>query len=332
MAGTTTPSGLIWGYMFDDSGTAQPLDGEHAMRALEEQHNWIWLHFDLVDGRCVENLRDLPHLPPEAREILIGTSDRPHIETIESPEGTVIAGVVMDFARADDLDPKHMSYWRFCMLPHAFISARRTPLHTMRAVQHRVQDGRRINGVLELFDAVVHAFISALAEVGRGLGERLDEIEEEMLDNNGAGDFAELGIVRRNTVRLLRQTQPLSSIISHLLQERPAWFTDQAAEDCAQVMRVVQTVAGDLTSLQERARALQDEIASRQTEETNKRLIVISVLSVLLLPPTLISGIFGMNVGGLPFTEDKTGFFYAMTLIVVSVGGLLIALRRWRLL
>jgi zinc transporter len=45
---------------------------------------------------------------------------------------------------------------------------------------------------------------------------------------------------------------------------------------------------------------------------------VLSVLTALLMPPTLITGIFGMNTKGLPFTELETAFLWASLLMIIS--------------
>jgi zinc transporter len=64
------------------------------------------------------------------------------------------------------------------------------------------------------------------------------------------------------------------------------------------------------------------------TEETNRHLHVLSILTTLLLPPTLIAGVFGMNTKGLPFSDDENGFVWAMTLVVVSSVAVYAVMRR----
>jgi zinc transporter len=64
---------------------------------------------------------------------------------------------------------------------------------------------------------------------------------------------------------------------------------------------------------------LQDEIAAKVAAETNRHLFVLTILTALLPPPTLISGIFGMNVSDLPFTKEGNGFIWAMGLIISSI-------------
>ena len=56
----------------------------------------------------------------------------------------------------------------------------------------------------------------------------------------------------------------------------------------------------------------------RMEEESNRHLHVLSILTTLLLPPTLVTGIFGMNTKGLPLTDVETGFLWAAGLIVGS--------------
>jgi zinc transporter len=324
--------GLVWGYRFDDTGSSTRLDGAAAIRALEDRDSWIWLHFDLGDQRALHFLKNLPCVPAEALAILTGTDERQHMDHIADTHGSVIAGVAMDFERTDDIpDVRKMIPWRFCMMPHAFISARRHPLLTMQQMNFNIMGGSRFDSVLHLFDAILHSYISALAKVSHSLTEQLDTVEDDMLEDREIGDFEVLSSVRRSATRLTRQTMPLREMITHLLSERPKWFTSDAADDCNHVLQRLLTVAADLTALQERARALVDEINSRQAEQTNKRLMLLTVLSGVMLPPTLISGIFGMNVDGLPWREGPLGFSYAIGLMLLSVIGLLIWLRKLRL-
>ena len=320
--------GLIWGYRFNEDGQAEQLDAQAATRALVRQETWIWLHFDLIDGRAREALGNLEILPPEARELLLDLDPRQRMQTY----GNVIAGVISDFERADELDPRHMTCWRFCMVPHAFISARRSPLYTMAEMNEAVQAGKRFADVLHLFDSIVHSFADALSTVAHQMAEQLNEVEDGLLDTHETGDFKALGSIRRKAVRLRRQATPLQSMLHRLITQRPDWFTDSAADDCTQLAHRVDSVSADLGALQERAHALVDELDSRQTALTNRRLMLLSVVSAVLLPPTLISGIFGMNVDGLPLKDNSPwGFDITMAVMIGSVLLLLWILRRMRM-
>jgi zinc transporter len=73
-----------------------------------------------------------------------------------------------------------------------------------------------------------------------------------------------------------------------------------------------------LESVLERARLLQEEIARRTAEATNPNLYIVSLLTAIFLPITLITGIFGMNVGGLPWVEDSGGFLWVFVIMALT--------------
>jgi zinc transporter len=320
--------GLVWGYRFNEDGQADPLDLAGALAALARQESWIWLHFDLVDARSFAAINALPGLPSEVLELLCGNDAHQRIVISEQH----VAGVVVDFERSDALDSRKMAAWRFCMAPHVFISARRSPMHTMAEMHTHLRSGRQFPGVLQLFDAIVHGFAAALSAVSQKLADALDKVEDSLLDDSEAGDFEALGTVRRNAVRLHRQAAPLRKMLHQLDEQRPTWITEAAADEFAELAHRVDSVAADLTALEQRAHALQDELNSRQTTVINRRLALLSVISAVLLPPTLITGIFGMNVDGLPLKDQSPhGFGLTMVMIVVSVVGLLVWLRRLKM-
>src|SRR5262249_40123887 len=84
----------------------------------------------------------------------------------------------------------------------------------------------------------------------------------------------------------------------------------------------------DIVELRHRAHLLQDEIAAATAEATNRNLHALAVLTALFLPPTLVTGVFGMNTKGLPFSEMETAFLWAAALMVGSAGAVYWVMRR----
>ena len=52
----------------------------------------------------------------------------------------------------------------------------------------------------------------------------------------------------------------------------------------------------------------------KSSEQTNRSLHVLAIVTTVFLPASLVAGIFGMNVGGLPLTQNIDGFLWAMVL------------------
>jgi zinc transporter len=76
----------------------------------------------------------------------------------------------------------------------------------------------------------------------------------------------------------------------------------QAAEEFS-------TAVSDSAALVERVKLLQEELAALVNEQTNRTLFELTLVTVLALPINVVAGLFGMNVGGIPFTEHEYGFF-----------------------
>ena len=69
--------------------------------------------------------------------------------------------------------------------------------------------------------------------------------------------------------------------------------------------------------MRDRAHLLQEVVAIKTAEQTNRNLHVLAVVTTILLPTTLITGIFGMNVGGLPLAQDTSGFLWTMVILAL---------------
>jgi zinc transporter len=83
----------------------------------------------------------------------------------------------------------------------------------------------------------------------------------------------------------------------------------------------VQRVASlhdEVHSTQERARLLQEEMSSKVSSETNRNLATLTAVATLLLPPTFITGMIGMNVNGLLFGDNDDGYLCAIAICVAS--------------
>jgi zinc transporter len=130
---------------------------------------------------------------------------------------------------------------------------------------------------------------------------------------------------------LQRLLAPEPTALLRLLSAPPRWVQPderellrRASEDFAVVLR-------DVLALQERIKLLQDEAAAHVAEENNRSLFTLTMVTVLALPINLVSGLMGMNVGGIPLAQSEHGFWVVVALIAcVTLLLARIAVRRLR--
>jgi len=84
----------------------------------------------------------------------------------------------------------------------------------------------------------------------------------------------------------------------------------------------------DLETLRERAELVHEEWQIRVSDQLNRRMYVSALAAALFLPLTFVTGMLGINVGGLPLLNDSRGFAVVCGLVLVL--GLAEVLILWR--
>jgi zinc transporter len=165
------------------------------------------------------------------------------------------------------------------------------------------------------------------AEIG-ALGDQLDGIEDRIVCDAWHHERQSLVDARRKLVVIHRQMATLTSLFRHLDHAHRHDLSPPLSDMAARLSHQAQGLHHDSEQLQARARLLQDELMAKLTAQSNRLLYILSVMTAVLLPATLISGLFGMNVGGLPFVGENAGFWIVTAFSVMVAGGTLYAVRR----
>jgi len=131
--------------------------------------------------------------------------------------------------------------------------------------------------------------------------------------------------MRRGLVRLQRLLAPEPGALFRLLNRPPAWLQDQDIQDLRSSTEEFSLVLSDLAALVERIKLLQEEIAAKLNEQTNRTLFTLTLVTVLALPINIVAGFFGMNVGGIPLADHPHGFW----VLVVLVASFTVLAGRW---
>jgi zinc transporter len=124
-----------------------------------------------------------------------------------------------------------------------------------------------------------------------------------------------------------RLLAPEPAALFRLLQRPPNWIAADDRQDLRQATEEFTVVLTDLASLQERIKLLQEEIAAQVSEDNNRSLFLLTIVTVIALPINLTAGLLGMNVGGVPLAQHPNGFW-----IVLGVTGVVTAALGWLLL
>ena len=200
------------------------------------------------------------------------------------------------------------------------VSAR---LHSLRSIDRlrvSVKTGEQFESPISLLTHLLRDQADVLQQIARNAVTHVDEIEDGLLAGVAAAKRNSLGSLRRVFVCLRRLLAPEPGALFRLLNRPPAWFTEEDAQELRAASEEFSSVLNDLGALQERTKLLQEEISMHTTEQTNRSVYLLTVVTVLALPINIIAGLLGMNVGGVPLAQEAYGFWIIVALIVAFTG------------
>jgi zinc transporter len=211
--------------------------------------------------------------------------------------------------------------------PHGVISARRKPLESIERLRQAVAHGEQMRSPVALLVHLLRDQADVLVNIVREAVARVDTTDDRLLAGRLTRQREDLGALRRVLVRLQRLLAPEPAALFRLLQRPPPWVAPDDLQDLRQATEEFTFVLTDLASLQERIKLLQEEIAAQVSEDNNRSLFLLTIVTVMALPINLIAGLLGMNVGGVPLAQSAHGFW-----IVLAFTGMFTAAIAWLLL
>lgn len=326
LADTTPSTGIVWAYRFRPDGTAEPIPNDKVEAALAEHGGgWVWLHLALADTRCRTWIARHAPVSELAREVLAGPDRHLRLDIL----GHEIVGVVPDLHQEFAQRGDELVRLRFVMSERLLITARQRPVHSIESNRRAIESGKRFPTAISFLDAMIDQFADTVGRMAETLGDELDRAEDHVMHEEPADERQRIGRVRLQAVRVHRQLAQLRSMF-HRLEPRLAAHNAAVAAAVGTLAQKLDGLDHEVGSLHERARLLLDELDAKMTAVTNRRLFTLSILTACLLPPTLVTGFFGMNTKDMPFQNSEGGTWVAAMVALAAGLTCYWALRRMR--
>jgi zinc transporter len=301
------PPGLISAFRLKADGAVEELAVDRPIAADPE--GWLWLHFNLADARACHFLRSASYLPVAARELLVAADEHQQLHASDD----CLYGVFPDLVCGLDGITDEISFLHFAMTERLFITGRHRPLSAIEVTRKALRSGRKVPTVASLLDLIVEHVVDAVDRFADDVARKLDHIEERILADDTSEGGQRLVRIRRTTVLLHRQLVILRSLIQRLGLDHAKLALGLSTKRLSQR---IDWLDSEIVSLRDRAQLLQEEVTIKTAEQTNRNLHVLAIVTTVFLPASLIAGIFGMNVGGLPLAGRHNGFLWSMAILI----------------
>jgi zinc transporter len=314
---------LVYSYLLDGKGGAKEMDWSD-IDTWEPHMGLLWIHLDSTMPETRTWLEDKSGLSQLALESLLDQGTRPR--HILSDEGllVILRGVNCNPGE----DPEDMVAIRMLFMEHRIITIRYRRVRAVQDIQTAIEGMKGPSAAGEFLVMVAERIADRMGDTIADLDESVDALEDSVLTAQGHELRTNLAESRRKAIGLRRYIAPQRDVLFRLIQERTVFLDDIDRAYLREVAERTARFVEDVDSAKDRATITQEDLNNRLSEQMNKAMYTLSIVAAVFLPLGLLTGLLGINVGGIPGTESKWAFTLVTVLLIVVAAGLLFWFRK----
>jgi zinc transporter len=318
---------IISAYGFNGKGRGEVLSGQAIIDTINAKQ-MAWLHMDAAAPETMSWLKNnLAYLDPLIREALLAEETRPRVTEHEGGALVILRGVNLN----DNAEPEDMISIRFWIDENRIISTQFRPLKAVQDIRDRLEAGKGPYDAADFFVALTTRLFQRMEPVMLELDERTDNVEEAILGSADVRFRHDIVDIRKKAIILRRYIAPQKEVMSAMRSSSLPWLEAEHKrrinENYDRVLRYVE----ELDAVRERAQVIKDELSSILADKMNKNMYLLSIIAAIFLPLVFLTGLLGINVGGMPGADYNAAFWIvtATCLGFIALVSLIFKFLKW---
>lgn len=280
-----------------------------------------WLHFDLatagLEGWCHVTL------PPLAARALLAVKTRPHVENHE--EGLIATFRGVNFNEGAELED--MVSLRLWMTDRLVVTVRRERVFAMEDLANQMRSHDAPPTPARLVARVTEHLVARIEQISLDLELRTDQLEEAVYDNDSR-DVTTLAPLRRSVIKLRRHIGPMTDALKSLATIETVLIPKKLRHRLRDTANRATRSVEEVHEVTDRLIALSQHVDLNNDTRLAHNGYVLSVIAAIFLPLGFLTGLFGVNVGGMPGVDSDLGFLILCVAMVV-IGAFGYVILRW---
>ncbi|MFT6077618.1 MAG: zinc transporter [Myxococcota bacterium] len=290
--------------------------------------NLCWVHLDVNNPKSEDWLKEeVSYLDEIIIDALLAEDTRPRLVEYKTGSMIILRGVNLN----KNAEPEDMVSVRIWVDSKRIITAQKRNIKAIGDMAKKIKAGAYFATSGEFVAEFCYNLSDHIDPIIEGLTEITDKVEDKILDKIFDEDLREDVItVKRQSITLKRHIAPQRDVINSLKNCGQSWISQADKRHFQENFEHISRYVEDLDEIKERAHVVHDEMANAISRKLNKNMYLISVLTAIFMPLTFITGLFGMNVGGIPMNTSSTGFW--IIAVSLSILALIPAILRHKML
>jgi zinc transporter len=296
---------ILLAYGFDGKGGGKALSGEDISKEIKAK-NLAWVHMDANHPLTKTWLeQETSYLDPLIIDALLAEETRPRMTQINDGVLLILRGVNLN----ENADPEDMVSIRLWVDKHRIISVRKRKLKAVWDIEERLKNGMGPKDAGQFVCMLASRLFERMEPVLTELDDSADDIEEKIIETADVNLRSNIIDVRKQAIMFRRYMAPQRDAIGQLRMADLNWLNENHKRHLQESYNHVTRYVEDLDAIRERAQIVKDELANILSDRLNKNMYILSVIAAIFLPLGFLTGLLGINVGGIPGAGDQNAFF-----------------------
>lgn len=307
------PTGILHAFDINDAGLGVALSGEALQKSVNSRSTLAWVHLDVNTPETRVWLeQEVNGLDPIIIDALLAGETRPRILEFEQGVLLILRGINLN----KNAEPEDMISIRVWVDQSRILTFQRRPLKAIEELSDRLKSAKGPKTSGEFITTLAAGLFERMESIFSDLDDRLDSIEEQVMETPEAEQRTEVTSIRKETIMYRRYIAPQREVISHLRNSDLAWLSLTEKRRLQESLDRVTRYIEDLDTMRERAQIIKDELSNALSDKMNKNLYMLSVIAAIFLPLGFLTGLLGINVGGIPGADNVNAFFQFCAILV----------------
>ena len=286
----------------------------------KSEESFLWYHLNVLEEEAKGWLKDESGLSEIVIKELISEETRPRVLKDEDGILLNLRGLNLN----PDSDEEDMVSLHMWLEPGRIITTRSERVFTIDNIRDSYQQNKGPKSIAEFLITVIDGVIGRISNYIYDIEEKIDEMEEEVLVLERAKLRTLLSEKRREAVIIRRYIVPQRESMAKLYKEKIDWLDEESKEYIYEFTNRSIRQIEELDSIRDRAALIQEEVNNKINDQMNRTMYILSIVGSIFLPLGFLTGLFGINIGGMPGTDSSSAFW-----IFSLIMGLIITVEYW---
>tara|TARA_R110002124_G_scaffold233406_1_gene398751 strand:+ start:126842 stop:127819 length:978 start_codon:yes stop_codon:yes gene_type:complete len=307
---------ILFAVKLDHNGGGTDLALEHVSEEIQSK-NLSWVHMDAThDASRAWIEREVPYLDHLIIDALLAEETSPRM--IEHNNGVllILRGINLNENEA----PEDMVSLRIWIDPERIISLQRRELKAVKDVYGALIKAKGPKNAGDFITMLLSRLYDRMEPTLIDLDNQLDDLEQKVMEEPSELERNDISQIRKKTIIFRRYIFPQREILNHLKRTEMEWLDLTQRRHIQESWDRVTRYIEDLDAIRERTMIVTEELNTFLSSGMNRNMYVLSIISLIFLPLGFLTGLLGINVGGIPGADNP----YAFALFLLILCGIIL--------